>query len=386
MNTTIVKTLFIFVCTAILGRLAFSQIPPGPYLGQPYPGSIPGLFAPGLLPGYTSDITFTPDGLECFSTRWYPGSGSILMTAREQSGNWTDFDTVSFSAEQDQCPHLTPDGNRLYFICYKPVPPSPYYARHLWYSDRVGSGWSPPALMGSPLFEHYIISVSASDSGNLYLGIADNNDPGIYISRIVNGTFTEPEKLGDSINYLHRPLRPHIATDESYLLFDVGESSDPLSQRDLAISHRKTDGTWSKAMLLNSTVNSNADEISRFVSRDNRFIFFGRDADNYWMDAANILTAQDETRKDCITPQLNQNFPNPFGSYTTLSFSLPEPEKITLTVCNLFSREIVILDNGMRPAGINEVKFCANDLPAGVYEYVLKTRNSIITRKMIHLK
>ncbi len=366
--------------------MVYGQFQGGPYLGQPIPGNTPEVFAPGLLPEFISVITFSPDGKGCFSSRWSVGFSSILMSTKDEGGNWPEFDTVFFSIEMDQCPHLTPDGSRLYFASYQPVPPSPFYDRHLWYSDKAGTGWSDPVMMDSPIKEHFVIKASAAGNGNLYLAIADNNDPGIFISRFVNGNYLEPEKLTDSINYLNRPLNPHIAGDESYLVFDVGETPDPLSQRDLAISYRKPDGTWTKAELFDSTINTPQDEYSRFVTRDNRFLFFGRNSDSYWVDISGLLTGLAENPVTKDTPQLFQNVPNPSSGNTSIRYHMRIPGQASLKVYNSLGKEIAVLVNGFVIAGDHQATFNSGDHPAGVYEYVLKTQNSVYIRKMICIK
>ena len=365
---------------------ASSQFPAGPYLGQPLPGSLPEAFAPGLLPDYTSGITFTPDGLECFTARWYPGSWSFLMTTKEQSGSWPPFDTASFTVDMDESPHLSPDGSRLYYICFTPVPPSTFYIRHLYYTDRTGQAWSNPVLMGPPLFDHYIISVSAADNGNLYLGIADNNDPAIYISRFVNGSYQEPERLSDSINSLNRPLRPHITPDESFMLFDAGETPDPLSQRDLYISYRKQDGTWTKALPLGSTVNTGEDETTPFLTRDGNYLFFSRTGVVRWMDAANILVPVFENQLSLVLlPQLSQNIPNPCRGTTTIRYYLPQAGEVSLCLYNSVKQIVANLINEKQFSGAHEVTLNPGQLQAGVYEYVLRTQHSVLTRRMIFI-
>jgi hypothetical protein len=364
-------------------QLAWSQFPEGPYLGQQLPGPLPEQFAAGLLPEFTSSMTFTPDGLECFLKRWYPQMGSILMTTKEQGGGWPEFDTVSFSVEYDEWPYLTTDGNRLYFISYKPVPPSPYYVPHLWYADRADTGWSDPIVMGSPIFDHFIISVSVASNGNLYLAISDNNDPAIYISKLIGGIYQEPEKLSDSINYLNRPMRAFIAADENYILFDAGETPDPFSQRDVYISYRNADETWSKAVALNATVNTSETEVISFISRDDKYIFIGRGTDTYWMDASNLLTGTKAYPEMGLVPRLSQSCPNPFRGSTTISFYLPQYAHVTLTIFDMMNKEIVTLLDEERSSGSHKVTFDAGSLPAGLYCYQLKTGHSIITRRMI---
>ena len=71
------------------------------------------------------------------------------------------------------------------------------------------------------------------------------------------------------------------------------------------------------------------------------------------------------------TFSLEQNYPNPFTGSTMITFSLPEPQRITLRVYDLLGREIAILANGEHLAGRYEVRLDANALASGVYIYRL---------------
>ena len=367
----------------MMTQAGLSQFPGGPYLGQQFPGPVLEQFAAGLLPEFTSGLTFTPDGMECFSTKWYPQLSTTLMTTKEQGGYWPDFDTASFSVEMDLFPYLTPDGNRVYFNSYRPVPPSPYYIPHLWYADRVDTGWSEPVVMGSPIFDHFIISTSVASNGNLYLTIGDNDDPAIYISKLISGIYEEPEKLSDSINYLNRSMRAFIAPDESYILFDAGETPDPYSQRDIYISYRNADETWTKAVALDATVNTSETEVVSFISRDDKYIFIGRGTDIYWMDASNILTGTDDKSETRNMLQLSQNFPNPVTSVTSIRYTLPQPAIVTLNIYNSLNQDVGMLINETKPAGSHVVSFDAKGLPEGIYVYLLRVDEIILIRKMV---
>lgn len=83
---------------------------------------------------------------------------------------------------------------------------------------------------------------------------------------------------------------------------------------------------------------------------------------------------------------LEQNYPNPFNPSTTIRFSIPETEYVTLKVFNILGCEITTLVNGEMQAGEHSVIFNAKDLPGGVYFYQLKTSGLIQTRKSILIR
>ncbi len=81
---------------------------------------------------------------------------------------------------------------------------------------------------------------------------------------------------------------------------------------------------------------------------------------------------------------LEQNFPNPFNPSTTIRFSIPERQKVTLKVMNLLGEEIKReIDGQWMEAGTYEVDFQADNIPSGTYIYRLEAGNFVKTRKMV---
>ncbi len=77
---------------------------------------------------------------------------------------------------------------------------------------------------------------------------------------------------------------------------------------------------------------------------------------------------------------LHSAYPNPFNSTTTVSFALPQAERVNLKVYSPTGTLVATLVNGWRDAGIHEVTFDGQDLPSGIYVASLnteKTKNSI---------
>ncbi len=83
------------------------------------------------------------------------------------------------------------------------------------------------------------------------------------------------------------------------------------------------------------------------------------------------------------TPKLEQNYPNPFASATSLVFRLPEEKSISLRVYDALGREVAQLAEGLYNPGSYAVIFEANDLPDGAYYARLKYGSQIIQTKML---
>ena len=81
-----------------------------------------------------------------------------------------------------------------------------------------------------------------------------------------------------------------------------------------------------------------------------------------------------------------QNFPNPFNPNTRIKFELPEAGNITLKIYDLLGKEINVLIDEYKEAGIHEIDFNASRLSSGVYFYRLNAGEFTETKKMILLK
>jgi len=83
---------------------------------------------------------------------------------------------------------------------------------------------------------------------------------------------------------------------------------------------------------------------------------------------------------------LNQNYPNPFNPSTRITFSVANPDMVTLKVFSVLGKEVATLVNERMNTGTYEVDFNAADLPSGVYFYQITTGNNSVTKKMMLLK
>jgi photosystem II stability/assembly factor-like uncharacterized protein len=85
--------------------------------------------------------------------------------------------------------------------------------------------------------------------------------------------------------------------------------------------------------------------------------------------------------------KLNQNYPNPFNPSTTISFSLPKSEFVTLKVYDMLGKEVATLVNRKLEAGnYNELFEAPTELTSGVYFYKLIAGNYSDTKKLTLIK
>jgi len=89
--------------------------------------------------------------------------------------------------------------------------------------------------------------------------------------------------------------------------------------------------------------------------------------------------------------ELAQNYPNPFNPTTTIDFSLPEAQHVTLEVVNIQGQVVRTLVDDVRNAGDHSVEWDAtsdngNRVASGVYFYRLSAGDHVASRKMTLLK
>lgn len=84
--------------------------------------------------------------------------------------------------------------------------------------------------------------------------------------------------------------------------------------------------------------------------------------------------------------ELSQNFPNPFNPVTSIKFSIPEMNFVSLKIYDVTGKEIKTLVNSVKPAGTYQISWNAENNPSGVYFYTLRAGNFSQTKKMLLLK
>jgi hypothetical protein len=88
---------------------------------------------------------------------------------------------------------------------------------------------------------------------------------------------------------------------------------------------------------------------------------------------------------------LNQNYPNPFNPSTEISFALPQPTDVNLSIYNVLGQHVRNLANGYMEAGKHSVTWDGRDengnvAASGIYFYRIQADNFTDIRKMTLLK
>ena len=218
-------------------------------------GSSPEIFAPGIVSVEAnfehSAAVFSPDGREvfwCTNVDWYTEnrvSGNLrLYSMRIVDGKWTPPYIAPFVEDiRVERPVFSPDGNKL-FVEFGS---DPYEESDtdIYVIDRSAEGWSNPEsvspLINSPAMER-LHCVTAD--GSLYFSRDPfTNHEEVFVSRWIDGKFSEPEKLGKSFNSDAPEMVILVEPNEEYMLI---EQRNAQYTSDLCVSYKRPDGSWSE--------------------------------------------------------------------------------------------------------------------------------------------
>jgi hypothetical protein len=83
---------------------------------------------------------------------------------------------------------------------------------------------------------------------------------------------------------------------------------------------------------------------------------------------------------------IKQNYPNPFSSFTNISYSIPVNSTVDLRVYDYSGREIMLIENAQKPAGSYTIEFDGSHLPAGNYIYRFTANNYSASKKFVITK
>ncbi len=80
------------------------------------------------------------------------------------------------------------------------------------------------------------------------------------------------------------------------------------------------------------------------------------------------------------------NAPNPFADETRIRFQLPEPSEVRLIVIDVSGRQVARHFEPRLDAGRHEISFAGEDLPNGVYRYVLQAGARVEQGRMTRVR
>ena len=251
----------------------------GPYLGQTPPGTVPEVFAPGVISteNWEYGAVFAPGMQELYWVREVPGGHPErqFVVYSQTDGKWH----AEVLGERRGTPTLSTDGQTMFF------------GRS--YKERTPGGWSDFKRLGPDFEDIRIMRVTESNDGTIVFDEAVE-DSTLRFSRMVDGKREAPKPLPAAINTGKWNAHPFIAPDESYIIWD-GQRGIEERNADLFISFKQADGSWGEAKKFGDGINTPMADFAAFVTPDGKYLFFNRtvgvdsegnsNVDIMWVDA-----------------------------------------------------------------------------------------------------
>ncbi|MBU8870754.1 MAG: hypothetical protein KOO60_07810 [Gemmatimonadales bacterium] len=279
-------SLLLMAClAACAGPSLASGLPAGTaYLGQPLPGDVPLLFAPGIVnTGMTTrDMAIMPDGREiyfCLATANH--AYAVICVTRYHDGTWTDPEVAPFSGSSqwiDLEPCISPDGRQFFFYSTRPSVAGSEGDQDLWVMDRQGDNWSAPRSVGEPVnspVPEYFPSVT--DDGTLFFCRADPETRihNLFLSRWIDDHYQEPELLPEAVNAGRNRFNAFVFPAGDRIIVPVAGHPENLGGVDYWLSFHDDQGDWAGPVNLGPVVNDGSRQTwSPYVSPDGAFFFF----------------------------------------------------------------------------------------------------------------
>lgn len=243
----------------------------GPYLGQETPGIKPELFAPGIVStnaGKEFSGCFSPDGKEFYFNR----DGKIMFSYLKEQG-WTAPAVASFNSESfDHEAHITADNKTMYFGSGRPREGGGY---GIYRMLRTEDGWSKPEFLFDGMY------VTSTANGEIYLTDFQRNGTARYT--LDDGRIVTAERQEGGVNSPATASHACISKDESFIIIDSTRPGGQGGEGDFYICFKQEDGTWGEGINLGDEINSKGANICPFLSPDEKYLFFYKERDMYWV-------------------------------------------------------------------------------------------------------
>lgn len=235
----------------------------------------------------SADLEYYPsvtiDNKTLVFTRRVKGRNEDFFVSVQKDNEWSEakgIDGDINSNYNEGAQNISQDGEWLVFTgCNFPVGLG---SCDLFFSTLTKKGWSTPENMDAPVNSEFWESSPclSPDKRELYFS---SNRPGgyggkdIYVSRrMANGSWSEPENLGPDINTAGDESCPFIHADNQTMYFTsnglTGYGGD-----DLFLARKNANGNWGSVENLGYPINTIENEGSLVVAADGKTAYYASD-------------------------------------------------------------------------------------------------------------
>lgn len=240
-----------------------------------------------------------------------------------------------------------------------------------WRTENGGVDWYPYSLSAEPIFNIHIL-----DSTNLFIVVGD-------LERFYQVEIYKSSDLGKSWEFQLNDIYGFITASDFRNDMEIWAT---LGSDRLAMVSFNQGGKWEYHTMPDSVAVYDVqfiDSVYGFMVGENGSFFKYNPQDP-------TSVKSDSDVKINADYHLYQNYPNPFNSQTEVKYSLAGEASVKIVLYDILGREIMTIDEGVKPAGIHTSTFELNAVPSGVYFYQLNINSTTLvkseTKKMVLLK
>jgi len=344
----------------------------------------------GLPHNRVECIVIDPDGIKWIGTR---GGG----LAEFDGENWTIYNRDNSGIPDDRVQAIAIDDSSNKWLGL----------RGEGVAKFDGEKWINFNESNSDLPQNQVNCIAIDDSNNKWIGcdhlgmakyndknwtVYNSNNTGLDFDRILCITFDDSGKVwigteyeglvmydhqswhnyDDELPHIGNGLIPSIATDDMDNKWITGWYSGLTMYNGISYINYTSD---SSGLPHNNTTAIAIDNLNnKWIGTEIGLVVFNENG---------IVTVgcTNDLQPDGFS--LKQNFPNPFNLTTTIDFTLPKSDKISLKIYNLTGQEIETLINGHQSAGAHEIKWQPAGISSGIYYYRLQTGAFSAAKKLI---
>jgi outer membrane protein OmpA-like peptidoglycan-associated protein/tetratricopeptide (TPR) repeat protein len=149
------------------------------------------------------------------------------------------------------------------------------YYEDIFISHKDSGKWQTPTVFSNELHfsssQENLASVTITSDGNT-LFIYHNGR--IWESHVSKGVWSKPEKIEKNIRQIERYIPSVFISFDGKKLFLVSDRNGGYGGKDIYESEKSNDGTWTEPQSLGNVINTPFDEDAPFLMPDNKTLFF----------------------------------------------------------------------------------------------------------------
>ena len=206
------------------------------------------------------------------------------------------------AADPNYQPVFAKEDSTLIYMCDHP-------RKRTIYMTRLSNGqWSQPEVIDDQIGSYGDCSVSfiTSDGKTLYVARLNEFDSDIYVSHFEDGHWTKIIKLNKNVNTIYYESQASVSPDGNILFFTSNRKGGH-GALDIYICELDDKDRWGPAQNVGPVINTPYNEESPFLSADNKTLYFSSQG-HETMGGYDVFYATMNDDKSFSTPQ-NMGYP-----------------------------------------------------------------------------